>query len=92
MRRYQADEFAGCDYLRPHISQQFVGGDVAHALLRAASALLPTLGADRVSVPYQPVEKSQSRHGTQECVRHNNWPVHRNFSGILSFDSIACRT
>src|ERR1039458_2813933 len=42
----------------PRFSQTFGGDEVAHALLRAASALMPTLGPGRVSVCYQSVETS----------------------------------
>ena len=38
---------------------------MAHALLRAASALVPTPGPLRVNKC-----REESRHGTQECVRH----------------------
>jgi len=38
---------------------------VAHALMRAASALVPTQGRAR-----QNRCREESRHGTHECVRH----------------------
>ena len=38
---------------------------MAHALMRAASALLPTLGE-----PREKLCREESRHGTHECVRH----------------------
>src|ERR1039457_187941 len=42
----------------PLFLQTFRGDDVAHALMRAASALMPTPGADRLSIPHQSVERS----------------------------------
>ena len=39
--------------------------DVAHALVRAASALLPTPGFLHANGC-----RDESRHGTHECVRH----------------------
>jgi len=47
-----------------------------YALVRAASALMPTPGPDRLSVSHKGVEKS--RHGTHECVRHFIGPDVRN--------------
>ena len=54
------------------------GDLVAHALVRAASALLPTPARRRRC-------RDESRHGTQECVRHKHGPtflihVHRRAS------------
>ena len=47
-----------------HFYQTFGGDGVAHALVRAASALMPTLADDRVSVCHQGVETSlvSTRH------------------------------
>ncbi len=57
----------------PQTSRQTIentrGPDVAHALLRAASALVPT-PRDRKNVEC----RQEWRHGTQECVRHQNPP------------------
>jgi len=41
--------------------------DVAHALVRAASALMPTPGRDRLFVPHRGVEKSLDTARTSEC-------------------------
>ena len=41
-----------------HLSQTFSGDEVAHALVRAASALMPTLSPDKLSVAHQGVETS----------------------------------
>jgi Flp pilus assembly protein TadD len=43
--------------------------DVAHALLRAASALKPTLGLAEAARAGK--RREESRRGTQECVRHS---------------------
>src|SRR5437016_7269829 len=45
--------------------------DVAHALMRAASALVPTHGRCR----------DESRHGTQECVRYIKRPQSNSSGG-----------
>src|ERR1019366_1212050 len=50
-----------------HFSQTFGGDDVAHALMRAASALMPTPGDDRVSIPHQGVETSLDTARTSAC-------------------------
>ena len=41
--------------------------DVAHALVRAASALMPTPAPDSLSVPHQGVEKSLDKERTSAC-------------------------
>jgi hypothetical protein len=46
-----------------HLSQTFSGDEVAHALVRAASALMPTLSPDKLSVPHQGVETSLDQAG-----------------------------
>jgi hypothetical protein len=38
--------------------------DVAHALMRAAPALVPARGMETITC------RDESRHGTHECVRH----------------------
>src|SRR5216684_4271305 len=43
--------------------------DVAHALVRAASRLVSTLGCE--FPPSATKRRDESRRGTQECVRHN---------------------
>ena len=45
-------------------SQTFGGDDVAYALMRAASALVPTLGYDTLSHPRTRVEMSLDTAGT----------------------------
>jgi len=41
--------------------------DVAHALVRAASALMPTPGSDRLSVPRRRVEMSLDTARMSAC-------------------------
>jgi hypothetical protein len=51
----------------PLFSQTFGGDDVAHALVRAASALMPTPGPDTLSAPRQGVETSLDTARTSAC-------------------------
>ncbi|SPF53697.1 hypothetical protein SBA4_5800006 [Candidatus Sulfopaludibacter sp. SbA4] len=51
----------------PHFSQAFGCGNVAQALVPAASALMPTPGFDTVSEPREGVETSLDTAGTSAC-------------------------
>ena len=51
----------------PLFSQTFGGDDVAHALMRAASALVPTPCPDRLAVPHRSVERSLDTARTSAC-------------------------
>src|ERR1019366_2117852 len=54
--RAAANDLNRVSRVSPLFSQTFRGDDVAHALMRAASALMPTPGAARMSIPHQSVE------------------------------------
>jgi len=52
-----------------HFSRTFGGDKVAHALVGAASALMPTLGPDRVSVRHPVSRRVSTRHARVRAPR-----------------------
>ena len=54
-------------YTSPYFSQTLPRDDVAHALVRAAPALVPTRGSNTVSPAGQGVEKSLDTARTSAC-------------------------